>query len=89
MVTYLKNLDFDNDNINDIKKALIDTINELELEIRNENSIYNDKTKFQLERIIDLIYKKDILEMSLSNIKRYINDLIAIINFITGEYFFN
>lgn len=89
MITYLENLDLSNNNINEIQKALEYTRNELELEIKNENSIYNDNTKFQLERLINLIYKKDILKMPLSNIERYINDLIGIIKFITGEYFSN
>ena len=58
MVENLVKLDFKKNNIRDIQKALEDTKNILEEELLDTKSIYNEYTKLQFRRIIELIDKK-------------------------------
>lgn len=82
MVENLVKLDFKKNNIRDIQKALEDTKNILEEELLDTKSIYNEYTKFQFRRIIELIDKKNLLDMLVEDIEKYIKTLIDIINFI-------
>lgn len=82
MVENLVKLDFKKNNIRDIQKALEDTKNILEEELLDTKSIYNEYTKLQFIRIIELIDKKNLLDMLVEDIEKYIKTLIDIINFI-------
>lgn len=88
MTEYLREIDFRENTICEIKDALNKTSTLLsdELSDSKRKSLYNDNTKFQIQRIINLISIKNILDMPLYEVEKYIKDLIAIIEFIIGEY---
>lgn len=86
MTGALKNIDFNKANISYIQDSLLLTRERLLLECESKDSVYNEEAKFQFKRIIDTIDKKKILNMPINNIEKYIKDLIAIIDFNTGEF---
>lgn len=88
MTKYLREINFKENTIDEIREALNKTIAVLREELCQERvkSIYNDNTKFQIQRIINLISVKSILNMSLYKVEEYIKDLIAIIEFTIGKY---
>lgn len=78
----LRSLNFEYATIKLIEQTINDVKIELNKEINDTKSCYSDLAKIEMKRIIKLIDRKNIYDLSISEIQLYIGQLITIIDFV-------
>lgn len=86
MTEDLRKIDFNTVTVCQLQTILLLTAEKLKEECLNKNSLYNDEAKYQLKRIIDTIDRKTITHMPINDIQKYVENLITIIDFNTGNF---